>query len=124
VRRLFYGSAKKTPIDGYGLVSASCAMHDCSPRLIQHTDAVCIDQTNVLERKHQVKNMTVIFRSALRVLVYLGEGSPLLTRLVDYIGDDILGLLPQVFDFVTLFQSRWFHRVWVSHLMQVEYATV
>ncbi|KAH7118591.1 heterokaryon incompatibility protein-domain-containing protein [Dactylonectria estremocensis] len=36
-------------------------------------DAVCIDQTNVQERNHQVMNMIAIFRCAQRVLVYLGE---------------------------------------------------
>jgi hypothetical protein len=76
-------------------------------------DAVCIDQSNVQERNHQVKNMIAIFRSALRVLVYLGQGDSTLHRLVDYIADDTAGQLPQVLDFVSLFQSRWFHRVWV-----------
>lgn len=76
-------------------------------------DAVCIDQSNVEERNHQVKNMIVIFRSALRVLVFLGERSPILGRLVDHISNDTAGQLPQVLDFISLFQSRWFHRVWV-----------
>ena len=76
-------------------------------------DAVCIDQTNILERNHQVKNMIAIFRGAQRVLVFLGDGILKLDRLVDYIGNDTGGQLPLVFDFVSLFQSRWFHRVWV-----------
>ncbi|RSL60770.1 hypothetical protein CEP54_006571 [Fusarium duplospermum] len=76
-------------------------------------DAVCIDQSNILERNHQVKNMIAIFRSAIRVVVFLGEGSPILDRLVDYMSNDTGGQLPQVTDFITLFRSRWFHRVWV-----------
>ncbi|RYP23808.1 hypothetical protein DL765_000885 [Monosporascus sp. GIB2] len=76
-------------------------------------DAVCIDQSNIQERNHQVKNMIAIFRSALRVLVFLGEGSPILGRLVDYMSNDTGGQLPQVLDFISLFQCRWFHRVWV-----------
>ncbi|RYO98665.1 hypothetical protein DL764_007024 [Monosporascus ibericus] len=76
-------------------------------------DAVCIDQSNIQERNHQVKNMIAIFRSALRVLVFLGEGSPTLGRLVDYMSNDTSGQLPRVLDFTSLFQSRWFHRVWV-----------
>ncbi|RYO82603.1 hypothetical protein DL763_008186 [Monosporascus cannonballus] len=76
-------------------------------------DAVCIDQSNIQERNHQVKNMIAIFRSALRVLVFLGEGSPILNRLVDYMSNDTGGQLPQVLDFTSLFRSRWFHRVWV-----------
>ncbi|RMJ16656.1 hypothetical protein CDV36_003655 [Fusarium kuroshium] len=76
-------------------------------------DAVCIDQSNILERNHQVKNMIAIFRSAIRVVVFLGEGSPILDRLVDYMSNDTGGQLPQVMDFISLFRSRWFHRVWV-----------
>ncbi|KAJ4324084.1 hypothetical protein N0V84_004050 [Fusarium piperis] len=76
-------------------------------------DAVCIDQSNILERNHQVKNMIAIFRSAIRVVVFLGEGSPVLDRLVDYMINDTGGQLPQVSDFIFLFRSRWFHRVWV-----------
>lgn len=76
-------------------------------------DAVCIDQSNIRERNHQVKNMIAIFRSALRVVVFLGEGSPTLNRLMEYITNHTAGPLPRVWDFVSLFQSRWFHRVWV-----------
>lgn len=76
-------------------------------------DAVCIDQSNVQERNHQVKNMIAIFRSALRVLVFLGQGSPVLGRLMDYISNDTAGQLPRALDFISLFRSRWFHRVWV-----------
>jgi hypothetical protein len=76
-------------------------------------DAICIDQSNVLERNHQVKNMIAIFRSAVRVLVYLGQGNPNLDRLVDYISDDVSGHLPKAFDFMSLFRNRWFQRVWI-----------
>lgn len=76
-------------------------------------DAVCIDQSNILERNHQVKNMIAIFRSAIRVVVFLGEGNSILDRLVDYMSNDTGGKLPQVTDFISLFRSRWFHRVWV-----------
>ncbi|KAH7127420.1 heterokaryon incompatibility protein-domain-containing protein [Dactylonectria macrodidyma] len=74
-------------------------------------DAVCIDQSNVLERNHQVNNMIAIFRSAIRVLVFLGEGHPVLGRLIDYISNDTGGRLPLALDFITLFQSRWFYRL-------------
>ncbi|EEU38295.1 uncharacterized protein NECHADRAFT_77119 [Fusarium vanettenii 77-13-4] len=85
--------------------------HDVDRRL--WVDAVCIDQSNILERNHQVKNMIAIFRSAIRVVVFLGEGNPILDRLVDYMSNDTGGQLPQVTDFISLFRSRWFHRVWV-----------
>lgn len=87
-------------------------------------DAVCIDQSNVLERNHQVKNMIAIFRSAIRVLVFLGEGRAVISRLVDYISNDTAGLLPLVLDFITLFQSRWFHRVWVLQEIAVAKAVL
>ncbi|UPL03879.1 hypothetical protein LCI18_014813 [Fusarium solani-melongenae] len=76
-------------------------------------DAVCIDQSNIQERNHQVKNMIAIFRSAVRVAVFLGEGNPILSRLIDYMSNDTGGELPRVSDFISLFRSRWFHRVWV-----------
>ncbi|KAM6508231.1 hypothetical protein FALCPG4_018112 [Fusarium falciforme] len=69
--------------------------------------------SNILERNHQVKNMIAIFRSAIRVVLFLGEGNPILDRLVDYMSNDTGGQLPQVTDFISLFRSRWFHRVWV-----------
>ena len=53
--------------------------------------------------------MIAIFRSALRVLVFLGERSPMLSRLVDYISNDTAGRLPRFLDFISLFQSWWFH---------------
>ncbi|KAH7079052.1 heterokaryon incompatibility protein-domain-containing protein [Paraphoma chrysanthemicola] len=76
-------------------------------------DAICIDQSNIRERNHQVKNMIAIFRSAIRVLVYLGQEHHVLDRLIDYIGSDTTGQLPEVSDMILLFQSRWFHRVWI-----------
>ena len=66
-------------------------------------DAICIDQSNVLERNHQVKNIIASFRSASRVLVFLGEGEAVLDRLTDYISNDTAGQLPQILDFLYLF---------------------
>ena len=40
-------------------------------------DALCIDQTNIPERNHQVSIMKHIYSQASRTLVYLGESSPL-----------------------------------------------
>lgn len=37
-------------------------------------DAICIDQDNILERGHQVKQMGQIYKSASTVLVWLGPG--------------------------------------------------
>ncbi|KAK4452024.1 heterokaryon incompatibility protein-domain-containing protein, partial [Podospora aff. communis PSN243] len=76
-------------------------------------DAICIDQLNIRERNHQVQAMTAIFRGAQRVVVYLGEAEPVVDRLVEYITEDQGGHLPALLDFLPLFRTRWFHRVWV-----------
>ncbi|KAF2120291.1 heterokaryon incompatibility protein-domain-containing protein [Lophiotrema nucula] len=39
-------------------------------------DAICIDQTNEKERGHQVQQMTDIYRTAERVLIWLGQSTP------------------------------------------------
>jgi hypothetical protein len=39
-------------------------------------DAICIDQTSLSERSHQVQLMGEIYSRAQRVVVWLGEGSP------------------------------------------------
>ncbi|KAF2824444.1 HET-domain-containing protein, partial [Ophiobolus disseminans] len=38
-------------------------------------DAICIDQTNVTERGHQVKRMDIIYKGAVQVLIWLGNSS-------------------------------------------------
>jgi hypothetical protein len=39
-------------------------------------DAICIDQSSILERNQQVTHMGEIYTKARRVAVWLGEGSP------------------------------------------------
>lgn len=38
-------------------------------------DAICIDQENVEERRHQVQRMSYIYREAEQVVIWLGEGT-------------------------------------------------
>lgn len=76
-------------------------------------DAICIDQSNFIERNHQVKNLTLTFRSAQLVVVYLGEGDEPTQRLLEYMAKDCGGSIPDITDFISFFQQRWFHRVWV-----------
>ena len=38
-------------------------------------DAICIDQNNVLERNHQVRNMVRIYAQAEHVLIWLREAA-------------------------------------------------
>lgn len=55
-------------------------------------DAVCIDQSNEEERNHQVALMTEIYRSATRVLVWLGvedADSSLALETLDYLGAQV-----------------------------------
>ncbi|KAE9370151.1 HET-domain-containing protein, partial [Stipitochalara longipes BDJ] len=38
-------------------------------------DAICIDQENMDERRHQVQHMSSIYKEAERVIIWLGEGT-------------------------------------------------
>lgn len=68
--------------------------HPSEPRNLW-VDAICIDQGNVLERNEQVALMRDIYRSAQRVLVWLGEStedSDLAFDLIETLsGDDFPG---------------------------------
>lgn len=100
-------------------ITANCAtalqrLRD--PNKVRHiwVDTICIDQSNVKERNHQVKNLILTFRSAQQVVVFLGEGDESAYRLVNYMSAaDCEGAIPDVTSFIRLFQQRWFHRVWV-----------
>lgn len=98
-------------------------------------DAICIDQMNLGERSHQVSQMANIFRSAQRVLVWLGKDDEgdgevafsLLTVYARKINDEVgrgfkgdLRELPwlEAEDrglnaIAALFGRPWFTRVWV-----------
>jgi hypothetical protein len=39
-------------------------------------DAICIDQSSILERNHQVQIMGDVYKFARKVLLWLGEGTP------------------------------------------------
>jgi hypothetical protein len=101
-------------------------------------DAICINQTDFVERSSQVSLMRQIYSCASRVVVWLGEGSEMMSKsieLINIIGDRYETLnwsKPIDFDdevfhdplatyhdrhlFVldwTLFELPWFHRTWV-----------
>jgi hypothetical protein len=104
-------------------------------------DAVCIDQSNLRERNHQVKSMASIFSKATKVLVWLGSeecGSAFstLNKLVSccvavdqaspsMIGHEVVELVNatrslkdtlhtcDVVDLGRFFDSAWFTRVWI-----------
>jgi ankyrin repeat protein len=48
-------------------------------------DAICIDQDNMAERRHQVQHISYIYKEAERVVIWLGEG----TQESDFLMDSI-----------------------------------
>ncbi|KAH7413342.1 heterokaryon incompatibility protein-domain-containing protein [Cadophora sp. MPI-SDFR-AT-0126] len=48
-------------------------------------DAICIDQNNMAERRHQVQHMSRIYKEAERVVIWLGEGTPQSDLIMDSI---------------------------------------
>lgn len=77
-------------------------------------DAICIDQTNVSERGHQVQLMPKIYSGAQTVLIYVGEAA-------DGSDELISGMVPGVWthpwaptrQLKFFFDRRYFHRIWV-----------
>jgi len=90
-------------------------------------DAICIDQNNVKERNHQVKQMGAIYSSADQVLIYLGDESTSSRMVFQYLAKTIVLRRGDSVDFAypprdaasspeemkEFLSRRWFHRVWV-----------
>jgi hypothetical protein len=89
-------------------------------------DSICINQTNISERNHQLTLMTQIYESASCVIVYLGncaDGSDEAMDLIREIDipssydngrhDEISLLKPDKSMLDALFRRPWFSRVWV-----------
>jgi Uma2 family endonuclease len=87
-------------------------------------DAVCINQSNLSERNHQVTLMSKIYSQAAGVVIYLGEATENSDLAVDFIvecdsptsGTSSLsypksGQLIQALN--RFFRRPWFTRVWV-----------
>ncbi|KAE9977193.1 hypothetical protein EG328_002158 [Venturia inaequalis] len=75
-------------------------------------DMICIDQTNLGERNHQVALMSIIYSKASRVLIYLGQADDA----SDVVLASITGSRSNASSLghVERFLSRrWFNRVWV-----------
>ncbi|TGJ87132.1 hypothetical protein E0Z10_g1596 [Xylaria hypoxylon] len=86
-------------------------------------NSICINQSNVAERNAQVQQMGGVYRSAKRVVVWLGpeseDSSDALDLLVYLSGFGYkesepypVPLLPTVKAFYSLLQRPWFKRVW------------
>jgi len=81
-------------------------------------DAVCIDQGNITERNHQVAFMGTIFGNASQIVIYLGPGSEVTDRVLDYLNGNSTALLEVKRDRLNVIirdflQHRWLDRVWV-----------
>lgn len=98
-------------------------------------DAICINQENLQERGHQVGQMKLIYECAERVLIWLGNGHPMIDDFFTTLnsirhrllsndsrsqGDPVTGtvlracLKPHhIAVFQALMRSHWFKRIWI-----------
>lgn len=79
-------------------------------------DAICINQSQTRERNHQVSIMSLIYRSARRVIVYLGEGSSATDGFIDILNSEpsqIHTHVELVWLATSVFSRSWFERLWV-----------
>jgi hypothetical protein len=79
-------------------------------------DAVCIDQSNVVERAEQVKLMNRIYRSASTVLIWLGpeaEGSDKVMRRIQIFDKQSWQTYDFQVSFMEILYRPWFTRIWV-----------
>ncbi|KAF2447520.1 HET-domain-containing protein [Karstenula rhodostoma CBS 690.94] len=79
-------------------------------------DALCIDQSNVKERNHQVGIMGTIYANASQVIIYLGPGTRATDRMLNYLNGDESDSDKRIVIYSVLnnfLDHRWFDRVWV-----------
>ena len=85
-------------------------------------DGISIDQTNVLERNHQVQLMPCIFSKAKLVFVWIGSYGPGLDVAVQEMtaykplhpGQDLYHLTPKIMESLhTLFSQAYWTRTWI-----------
>ncbi|KAF2007239.1 HET-domain-containing protein [Amniculicola lignicola CBS 123094] len=83
-----------------------------SKNMVLWVDAICIDQQHISERNHQVNLMSSIYSQASQVLVYIGESSPSIDRIMD----NLKGpgrTRGRNSDWEEFLETRWFRRAWV-----------
>lgn len=92
-------------------------------------DAICINQADVTERSAQVRIMHRIYKTASRVLIYLGEGNAATDQAIAILEEDANGRRQCITDSTDpdeeislqiFFSLPWFKRVWV--LQEVAWA--
>jgi hypothetical protein len=102
------------------LHAALSRLRDHSFERIIWVDAVCIDQTNPKERKHQVQLMAKIYSKAHRVIVWLGKEAVDTEGALENIrfaanGESTEHLKKEMNQqaILNLLQRPWFQRIWV-----------
>jgi hypothetical protein len=104
------------------LYSALSRLRDHSFERIVWVDAICIDQSNVEERKQQVQLMAKIYSNAHRVIVWLGEQT---VEIQGALEDIQLAANKELTEhskketkqqaMLNLLQNPWFQRIWVRN---------
>ncbi len=92
------GAVADTPLvctsaDDAALVTSNCQaallkLRQQDRERILWIDVICIDQRNTPERNNQVLLMSTIYRQAMKVIVYLGEGTKETDQGMDFILED------------------------------------
>lgn len=85
------------------LYSALWHLRDEKQKRLLWVDAICIDQTNIEEKNHQVQLMRNIYKKASRALIWLGQDTPEIFR-----GLSIVPILMRAY------KERWTYRDCVS----------
>lgn len=75
-------------------------------------DAICINQTTLEERNHQVSIMSKIYRTASRVVVYLGEATRDSDEFIHLLNNKIYAYR-SIQQAKLMLRRRWFKRLWV-----------
>jgi hypothetical protein len=104
------------------LYSALSRLRDHSFERIIWVDAICINQSNVEERKQQVQLMAKIYSNAHRVIVWLGEQT---VEIQGALEDIQLTANEELTErskeetkqqaMLNLLQNPWFQRIWVRN---------
>jgi hypothetical protein len=108
-------------------------------------DAICIDQDNIQERRHQVQQMGRIYKAAERVVIWLGQGTketdlvmdfmkqlhdrnvsvegdwrPSAQIRLDHVKEDQIAILRDGME--VILTRSWFRRIWI--LQEIAHARV
>ncbi|KIM93592.1 hypothetical protein OIDMADRAFT_173176, partial [Oidiodendron maius Zn] len=94
-------------------------------------DAICLNQENIQERNHQVKQMTMIYREAWRVIIWLGPAGDYSDRALEFIPTlrrfrlrrqqrrrvfslkDVYKALKSLEAMAKICRRPWWQRVWI-----------